>query len=91
VLVPPAAQTPPIAAKGEQWALVPSGENEVRIMFKAMTNVELTGEGKRSLPSPATEGSEVERHVMQQAPHSARVLLCRAMHSETRRHQARTE
>jgi hypothetical protein len=43
--VPPAAQTPPIAAKGEQWALVPSGENEVRIMFKAMTNVMLTGGG----------------------------------------------
>jgi len=37
----PAAQSP-IAAKGEQWAVKPSGEDEVRIMFTAMTNVKWT-------------------------------------------------
>ena len=45
MLAPPVAQAPPIAAKAEQWALVPSGEVEARIMFKAMTNVVLTGGG----------------------------------------------
>ena len=72
------AQAPPIAAKAEQWALVPSGEVEARIMFKAMTNVVLSGVRKWASPAVARP-LELEVGHARELAEKAQTIACPRM------------